>query len=98
MSLASPGGGSYSKAVGMPLALVVAPSDPRTGDAASRREALGWLRGQFARNGFDVVIVGSGQDGHAAIEKAAPTITPGDVVVVHVSGRLHVGDELAFGS
>jgi hypothetical protein len=81
----------------MPLALVVAPSDPRTGDAASRREALGWLRGQLARSAFDVVIVGGGQDARAVVEKAAPTITPGDIVVVHVSGRLRGIDELAFG-
>jgi tetratricopeptide (TPR) repeat protein len=81
----------------MPLALVVAPSDPRTGDAASRREALGWLRGQLARSAFDVVIVGGGQDARSAVEKAAPTITPGDVVLVHLSGRLRGTDELAFG-
>jgi hypothetical protein len=80
----------------MPLALVVAPADPRTGDPASRREALAWLRGQLARNSFDVVIVGSGQDALAAVEKAAPTITPGDTVFVHLTGRLEAADSLAF--
>ena len=81
----------------MPLALVVSPSDPRAGDAASRRTELAWLRGQLARHGFDIVIVSGGQDPRAAIEKAAPTINPGDVVLVHVSGRLVAEDELAFG-
>ncbi len=81
----------------MPLALVVAPSDPRAGDAASRREALAWLRGQLARSSFDVVIVGSGQNALAAVEKAAPTISRGDTVLVHVTGRLEGADLLAFG-
>jgi tetratricopeptide (TPR) repeat protein len=58
---------------------------------------LAWLRGQLARHGFDIVIVSGGQDPRGAIEKAAPTITPGDVVLVHVSGRLSGRDELAFG-
>jgi hypothetical protein len=82
----------------MPLAVVVAPSDPRAGDAASRRTELAWLRGQLARHGFDVVIVSGGLDPRAAIEKVAPTINSGDAVLVHVSGRLDGVDALAFGS
>jgi hypothetical protein len=81
----------------MPLALLVAPTDPGAGDAASRREALAWLRGQLARYRFDIVIAGAGRNPRDAIEKAAPTISSGDSVLVHVSGRLHGRDSLAFG-
>lgn len=81
----------------MPLALVVAPSDPLAGDASARRESLAWLRGQLAARAFDVVIVSGGQDPQQAIEKAAPTINRGDTVLVHLSGRLVGADSLAFG-
>ncbi|MCL2449791.1 MAG: hypothetical protein FWD17_12660, partial [Polyangiaceae bacterium] len=39
-----------------------------------------------------------GQDPRGAIEKVAPTINPGDVVLVHVSGVLLGSDQLAFGN
>lgn len=81
----------------MPLALLVAPTDPGAGDAASRREALAWLRGQLARYRYDIVIVGAGRVAQEAIEKAAPTINAGDSVLVHVSGRLIGRDSLGFG-
>lgn len=80
----------------MPLALLVAPTDPGAGDAASRRDALAWLRGQLARYRYDVVIAGAGRNPQEAIEKAAPTINPGDSVLVHVSGRLIGRDSLGF--
>ncbi|HXX70249.1 MAG TPA: hypothetical protein VEK07_23925 [Polyangiaceae bacterium] len=81
----------------MPLALLVAPTDPGAGDAASRREALAWLRGQLARYRFDIVIAGAGRDPQEAIEKAGPTINSGDSVLVHVSGRLVGRNALGFG-
>ncbi len=81
----------------MRLALLVAPSDPRADDSASRREALAWLRGQLARSKFDVVIVGAAQHPDDAVAKAARSITAGDSVLVHVSGRLLGADGLAFG-
>jgi hypothetical protein len=81
----------------MRLALLVAPSDPRADDSASRREALAWLRGQLARSKFDVVIVGAAQNPDDAVAKAARSITAGDSVLVHVSGRLLGADGLAFG-
>jgi hypothetical protein len=80
----------------MPLALLVAPTDPGAGDAASRRDALAWLRGQLARYQYDIVIAGAGRSPQEAIEKAAPTINPGDSVLVHVSGRLVGRDSLGF--
>jgi hypothetical protein len=82
----------------MRLAVVVAPSDPRAGDAVARREALAWLRGQLARNGFEVIIVGGGQDPAGALDKAAMRISPGDTLFVHVSGRLSERGALAFGA
>jgi hypothetical protein len=81
----------------MRLALLIAPSDPRAGDAASRRESLGWLRGQFARAKFDVAIVGAAQSPEEAVAKAAGSIRAGDTVIVHLSGRLIGREELAFG-
>ena len=51
----------------MRLAILVAPSDPRAGDAGSRRMALAWLRGRLARFGFQVVIVGGSTDLACAI-------------------------------
>jgi hypothetical protein len=81
----------------MRLALVIAPSDPRSGEATPRREALAWLRGRLARHGFHVVIVGGVQDPEAAIAKAVERVAPGDTVLVHTSGRLAGRDAIAFG-
>jgi tetratricopeptide (TPR) repeat protein len=81
----------------MRLALIIAPSDPRTGDAALRREALAWLRGRLAPYGFHVVIVGAGPDPQADIAKAVARVNPGDTVLVHASGRLAGRDYIAFG-
>ena len=66
-------------------------------DSASRREALAWLRGQLARSKFDVAIVGAAQHPDDAVAKAARSITAGDSVLVHVSGRLLGAHGLAFG-
>ncbi len=81
----------------MRLALIIAPSDPRTGDGALRREALAWLRGRLAPYGFHVVIVGAGPDPQADIAKALARVNPGDTVLVHASGRLAGRDYIAFG-
>lgn len=82
----------------MRLAVVVAPSDPRAGDAVGRREALAWLRGKLARSGFEVIIVGGGQEPTVALDKAALRVAPGDTLLVHVSGRLSQRGVLAFGA
>jgi tetratricopeptide (TPR) repeat protein len=81
----------------MRLALVIAPSDPRSGDSGLRREALAWLRGRLARFGFHVIIVGGTQDPQADIERATERVSAGDTVLVHVSGRLAGRDAVAFG-
>ncbi|HLK36178.1 MAG TPA: hypothetical protein VKU41_05455 [Polyangiaceae bacterium] len=81
----------------MRLALVVAPADPALGDASARREALAWLRGQLARRGFDVVIVGAGLGPMKDIEAVLESVSHEDMVVVHASGRLSGRDSLAFG-
>jgi tetratricopeptide (TPR) repeat protein len=81
----------------MRLALIIAPSDPRSGDLGLRREALAWLRGRLARFGFHVVIVGGAQDPQAEIERAMERVSPGDTVLVHASGRLSGRDAIAFG-
>ncbi|HEX3771463.1 MAG TPA: tetratricopeptide repeat protein [Polyangiaceae bacterium] len=81
----------------MRFALVIAPSDARSGDASSRREALAWLRGRLARFGFHVVIVGGVQDPWADIHKAMNRVSPGDTVLVHASGRLAGREALSFG-
>jgi tetratricopeptide (TPR) repeat protein len=81
----------------MRLALIIAPSDPRSGDGALRREALAWLRGRLAPYGFHVVIVGAGPDPQADIAKAVARVHPGDTVLVHASGRLAGRDYIAFG-
>jgi hypothetical protein len=72
----------------MRFAVIVAPSDPRSGDASARREALAWLRGKLASFGFAVDIVGGGQDPQAALEAAAARVSAGDALLVHLSGRL----------
>ncbi|HEY5146593.1 MAG TPA: hypothetical protein VII82_07485 [Polyangiaceae bacterium] len=81
----------------MRFALVIAPSDSRSGDAALRREALAWLRGRLARFGFHVVIVGGAQDPQADIDRAIARVSEGDTVLVHISGRLADRDAIAFG-
>jgi tetratricopeptide (TPR) repeat protein len=81
----------------MRLALIIAPSDPRSGDLALRREALAWLRGRLARFGFHVVIVGAGPDPQTDIERAAERVNVGDTVLVHASGLLAGRDSIAFG-
>jgi len=72
----------------MRFAVIVAPSDPRSGDASARRQALAWLRGKLASFGFAVDIVGGGQDPQAALEGAAARVSAGDALLVHLSGRL----------
>jgi len=79
------------------IALLVAPSDPLADSAAARREALGWLRGQLARRGFQVAIVGGGADARGDLDQALAKVSPGDAVVVHVSGRLAASDSIASG-
>ncbi len=72
----------------MRFAVIVAPSDPRSGDASARREALAWLRGKLASLGFAVDIVGGGKDPQTALEAAASRVSAGDILLVHLSGRL----------
>ncbi len=81
----------------MRLAFIIAPSDPRSGDAGLRREGLAWLRGRLARFGFHVIIVGGAQDPQADIERATERVTAGDTVLVHASGRLAGRESIAFG-
>ncbi len=81
----------------MRLALVVAPSDPRCGDATTRREALAWVRANLARFGFHVVIVGGGADPQGDLARAVDKVSAGDTVLVHASGRLAGRDSLACG-
>ena len=81
----------------MRFALVIAPSDSRSGDAGLRREALAWLRGRLARFGFHVVIVGGVHDPRADIDRAIGRVSPGDTVLVHASGRLAGREAIAFG-
>jgi tetratricopeptide (TPR) repeat protein len=81
----------------MRLALVVAPYDPRLGDAASRRDTLAWLRASLARFGFHVVIVGGGTDPDGDLARAVDKVSAGDTVLVHASGRLASRDSLACG-
>src|SRR5580704_5478256 len=82
----------------MRFALLVAPSDPRTGDAGARRMALAWLRGRLTRFGFNVVILGGAQDFSADIARGIAAVSEADSVLVHLSGRLAAHDSLAFGA
>src|SRR3984957_12433662 len=81
----------------MRLALIIAPSDLRSGDLGLRREALAWLRGRLAHFGFHVVIVGGAQDPQADIDRALARVNTGDTVLVHASGVLAGRDSIAFG-
>src|ERR1700689_4459076 len=82
----------------MRFALLVAPSDPQTGDAGARRMALAWLRGRLTRFGFNVVILGGSQDLHAEVARAIAAVSEGDTVLVHLSGRLAGAEGLFFGN
>jgi hypothetical protein len=77
------------------FAILVAPQDPKVSSAPARLEALGWLRNQVAPRGFQVAIVGSSADPLADLDPVAAKIAPGDVVLVHVSGRLVTNDFIA---
>ncbi len=72
----------------MRTAILLAPSDARVGDAGGRRMALAWLRGRLVRFGFQVVIVGGGGDLAGDLQRAFEGVSPGDTVLVHLSGRL----------
>ena len=87
----------HSPIVTARFALLVAPLDPLVSSAPARLEALGWLRNQLVRRGFQIVIVGSGSKPLADLEKIAANISPGDSVLVHVSGRLVAIDSIALG-
>jgi tetratricopeptide (TPR) repeat protein len=50
--------------------------------------ALAWLRGRLVRFGFQVVIVGGGGDLEGDLQRAFEGVSPGDSVLVHLSGRL----------
>jgi hypothetical protein len=78
-------------------AILVAPSEVRAGDPSARRMALAWLRGRLARFGFEVAIVGGGRNLRGDLEKAFDAVSPGDSVLLHVSGRLEGRDALAAG-
>jgi len=82
----------------MRFALLVAPSDARTGDAGERRMALAWLRGRLTRFQFNVLIVGGAQDFRADIARAIEVVSEGDTVLVHLSARLAGRDALACGN
>jgi hypothetical protein len=78
------------------LALLVAPTDPLVSNAPARLEALGWLRNQLSRRGFQIAIVGGGVEPLADLERVAGNVEPGASVVVHVSGRLSSADTIAL--
>jgi tetratricopeptide (TPR) repeat protein len=83
----------------MRFAFLIAPLDPRTGDAGSRRMALAWLRGRLTRFGFSVVLVGGSRDLHSDVVVASESVSPNDTVLVHVSGCLaERGQGLYFGA
>jgi hypothetical protein len=79
------------------LGLIVAPLDPLLDSEAARREALAWLRGQLARRGFQVAIVGAGDNPSTHLEQTLAGMSSADVVLVHVSGRLEGSDSVAMG-
>jgi hypothetical protein len=79
------------------LALIVAPLDPLVDNEAARREALAWLRGHLARRGFQIAIVGAGDNPAAHLERTLANVSSADVVLVHVSGRLEGSDSVAMG-
>jgi hypothetical protein len=66
------------------------------GSPSARLEALGWLRNQVVSRGFKVAILGSSGSPIAELEKIAAGISPGDVVLVHVSARLATSDSIAL--
>lgn len=86
----------HSPVVTARLALLVAPSDPLVSSAPARLEALGWLRNQLSRRGFQIAIAGGAGDVLADLERIAAGVSPGDVVLVHVSGRLVETDSIAL--
>jgi hypothetical protein len=59
--------------------------------------ALAWLRGRLARFGFQVVIVGGSADLAGDLQRAFDGVSPGDSILVHVSGRLSGRNALAGG-
>ena len=76
------------------LAVFLAPPDPLMGSDAARMEALGWLRNQVTRRGFQVAIASSDQVLLANLER----ISSGHSVLLHVSARLASSDAIALGA
>jgi hypothetical protein len=64
------------------------------GSASARLEALGWLRNQVARRGFQVSIANSNQILLTNLER----ISSGDSVLLHVSARLAARDSIVLGA
>lgn len=86
----------HSPIVTARFAILVAPLDPIVSTVSARLEALGWLRNQFSRRGFQIAIVGSGSKPLADLEKVAASVSSGDSVLVHVSGRLAGNDSIVL--
>jgi hypothetical protein len=75
------------------LAVLFAPADAYISSEPARLEALGWLRNQVTRRGFQVAIASSDRALLASLER----ISSGDSVLLHVSARLAAADSIFLG-
>jgi tetratricopeptide (TPR) repeat protein len=72
----------------MRVAVVIAPWDASSSDAAAWSDGVAMLGASLARLGFRVAVVGEGQDLAAELGLALGGVAADDPVLVHIGGRL----------
>src|SRR5579859_2964062 len=72
----------------MRLAVIVSPGDPHLPDAGAGPEPISWLIAALAGLGFQVSVLDGAEDVEGRLAKVLRQVSPGDSVLVHVSGRL----------
>jgi tetratricopeptide (TPR) repeat protein len=72
----------------MRVAVVIAPWDDSSSDAAAWSDGVAMLGASLARLGFRVAVVGEGADMAGELGRALEGVAADDTVLVHVGGRL----------
>jgi tetratricopeptide (TPR) repeat protein len=72
----------------MRIAVVIAPWDATSAEAAAWSDGVAMLGASLARLGFRVAVVGEGHDLTAELERALEGVAAEDTVLLHVGGRL----------
>src|SRR5579862_4505829 len=72
----------------MRFALIVSPGDPYVPDTPTSAEAIEWLNAALTGFGFQVGVLDTGDEFEVRLGSLLASVSPGDTLFVHVSGRL----------